>query len=164
MDKRNLEVELSSGEKPWALVSDVDGVLTDGRFLYSSEGKQYKLFGSHDADALAKSKFFSKVVFVSADARGFEISKRRVSDMGWEIVLASSAKRVEIILELKSQFQVCYIGDSFTDLDAFEVADLSVCPQGAYPLARRMASVKLECRGGEGAIAELIHRLEGRWL
>ena len=34
------------------IVFDVDGVMTDGRFVYGREGKQTKSFGPDDADAL----------------------------------------------------------------------------------------------------------------
>ena len=34
------------------LILDVDGVMTTGQFLYSEDGKAYKIFGPHDADGL----------------------------------------------------------------------------------------------------------------
>ena len=33
-------------------VLDVDGVMTNGQFLYSDAGKAYKTFGAHDNDGL----------------------------------------------------------------------------------------------------------------
>lgn len=33
-------------------VLDVDGVMTTGQFLYSQDGKAYKIFGPHDAEGL----------------------------------------------------------------------------------------------------------------
>ena len=38
--------------KPKVFILDVDGVLTDGGFYYSSEGKVLKKFGPDDNDAL----------------------------------------------------------------------------------------------------------------
>lgn len=152
------------GGKPWALVSDVDGVLTDGKFFYSSQGKELKQFGSHDADALAGSDFFSRVIFVSADKRGFEISKKRILDMGWDVILASPEERVKLIEGLKDRFNVCYVGDSFSDIQSFLAADFSAAPRGAFPIARNQANLQLECAGGEGALAELIFRVERKWL
>ena len=37
-------------DKQWKFISDVDGVLTDGKYLYSKQGKEYKMFGAHDND------------------------------------------------------------------------------------------------------------------
>ena len=33
---------------------DVDGVMTTGQFLYSKDGKDYKVFGPHDSDGLTE--------------------------------------------------------------------------------------------------------------
>ena len=34
-------------------ILDVDGVFTDGKFHYTSEGKTFKTFGDADSDALS---------------------------------------------------------------------------------------------------------------
>ena len=68
--------------KPSLFVLDVDGVLSSGQFLYDSNGKQYKIFGPHDNDGLKLISKYIKIRFISADTRGFEISKKRVEDMG----------------------------------------------------------------------------------
>ena len=38
--------------KPKIFVLDVDGVLTNGQFLYDQNGKSHKIFGADDSDAL----------------------------------------------------------------------------------------------------------------
>ena len=45
------------------LVLDVDGVLTTGQFLYSKNGKEFKIFGPDDNDGLALLKPFLKILF-----------------------------------------------------------------------------------------------------
>ena len=52
------------------LIIDVDGVMTTGQFLYSSKGKEYKIFGPHDTDGLKIIKDKINIVFISADKRG----------------------------------------------------------------------------------------------
>ena len=37
---------------PKIFILDVDGVMTDGKFYYSAEGKIFKSFGADDSDAL----------------------------------------------------------------------------------------------------------------
>ena len=39
------------------LITDVDGILTDGKMYYSSKGKILKKFGPHDSDGI---KFFKQ--------------------------------------------------------------------------------------------------------
>ena len=59
-------------------ICDVDGVMTNGQFFYSSKGKIMKIFGPHDSDGLKIIREFLKIIFVTADKRGFNISKKRI--------------------------------------------------------------------------------------
>lgn len=147
--------QLNQGAR-WHLVSDVDGVLTDGKFLYSKEGKLFKCFGSHDADALSGQKVFASITFVSSDFRGFEISKKRIEDMGYQLLLRNPVERSELVRKLGVEDNVVFIGDSVSDLPAMELACISAAPNGSYPSVYRRATIKLKRRGGEGALAELI--------
>lgn len=153
--------KLKSGQK-FALISDVDGVLTDGKFSYTSQGKEMKTFGSHDADAIKQTRLFEKIVFVSADKRGLPITSARLRDMGFEAKLCNPEDRVEVIANHRNQgFCVIYLGDSFTDLAAYEASDFSVAPRDSFYLCTKAADVLLRSRGGEGAVAELIMKIEG---
>ena len=69
--------------KPLVFILDVDGVLTTGHFIYTSEGKKMKIFGPDDNDAISLLKEFIDIRFISGDKKGFSISKKRiVDDMG----------------------------------------------------------------------------------
>jgi 3-deoxy-D-manno-octulosonate 8-phosphate phosphatase (KDO 8-P phosphatase) len=136
------------------LVLDVDGVITNGKFVYTQEGKISKEFGSHDSDALQIVKEKINVFFISADKKGFDISKKRINDMGFGLELISADSREKYILEKKNTGFTVYIGDSFTDIPAMLAADFSMAPRNAFKPAKRMASFVLSCNGGEGAVAE----------
>jgi len=60
---------------PKNFIIDVDGVMTDGQFHYSVDGKVMKVFGPEDSDALSLIKDYFVIHFVTGDKRGFEISK-----------------------------------------------------------------------------------------
>ena len=59
---------------PKHLIFDVDGVLTDGTFFYSVDGKVLKRFGSHDGQAIKICRAYFNMQIISADKKGFEIS------------------------------------------------------------------------------------------
>ena len=44
------------------LILDVDGVMTDGKFYYTEDGKIMKVFGADDNDALSMLKNFMDVI------------------------------------------------------------------------------------------------------
>ena len=92
--------------------------------------------------------------FISADKKGFKISEKRISDMGFKIELITAKDREKYILDKKNSGFTVYIGDSFTDIPAMMAADFSMAPRNAFKPARKIASFVLSCNGGEGAVAE----------
>ena len=74
-------------------VLDVDGVMTTGRFFYDKDGKTHKEFGPHDSDGLKMIRDEVNICFVSADKRGFTITEKRITDMGYTIELVTEKDR-----------------------------------------------------------------------
>ena len=64
-------------EKIKNLILDVDGVFTTGQFLYTINGKVAKVFGAHDNDGIKLSKPYLNIHAITADKRGFNITKKR---------------------------------------------------------------------------------------
>lgn len=147
--------------KPNIFLIDVDGVLTTGHFIYSSQGKQYKVFGTDDNDGLSLLSKFINIKFISGDIKGFDISKKRVSEMGYEIELVSTVKRLEWINENYDFNKTIYMGDGIFDHYVFKSIFYSIAPQNAHKFAKKFANFITESKGGNGAIAEAsIHILE----
>lgn len=137
----------------WCL--DVDGVLTDGTFLYSEQGKAYKRFGPEDADALRVLSRFIKIEFVTADFRGFKISQSRVErDMGFPIHLVGSSERLEWLSARNPLDRTAYMGDSFVDIPILRAVALGITPSNASPHVQKAAGFVTSSAGGSGAVAE----------
>ena len=134
---------------------DVDGVMTDGKFLYSSEGKVFKSFGADDADALAVLRNFVDVRFVTADHRGWPITEARIhTDMGFRLDLVPAAERLGWLSDLYSLARVAYMGDSFLDRPVLAGVGLGIAPSNASPRAKEVATFVTDSAGGNGAVAE----------
>ena len=56
-------------KKPTVFILDVDGVMTSGHFIYSSEGKSFKMFGPDDNDGLSLVKPYLDIRFVTGDKK-----------------------------------------------------------------------------------------------
>jgi 3-deoxy-D-manno-octulosonate 8-phosphate phosphatase (KDO 8-P phosphatase) len=140
---------------PTALILDVDGVLTDRRFLYGKEGKVYKMFGADDHDAIKLMSIFLSIVAVTADKQGFSISKRRISrDFGIEISIVPSESRIDWIEQRFDIQKVIYIGDGFYDYKVFNKVGYGIAPRNALKHTREAANFVTEAAGGQGAVAE----------
>ncbi len=139
---------------------DVDGVMTDGRFDYTAEGKQMKSFGPDDADALKLLRSTVPIVFVSADRRGFPITERRIAhDMGHDVALVGSGERLGWLAAKAPLDRIAYMGDSFTDIPVLEEVGTGITTADALPGVQAAAGYVTRRRGGDRAVAEACFHL-----
>ena len=148
--------------KPRFFILDVDGVLTNGQFIYSTEGKVLKTFGPDDNDALSLLSKHLEIRFISADRRGFPISKKRVvEDMGYKLDLVSSKDRIKWIEEKYPIEQVIYMADGIFDHYVMKKVCYSIAPANASSIAKKHADFVTERSGGDRAVSEAcLHILE----
>ena len=143
--------------KKLTFVLDVDGVLTDGTFLYDANGKAYKKFGPEDADALKMLAPYCNIVFASADTRGFEITKRRVNDMGFEVHNIKARDRKKWIKDTFGLENTIYMGDGLVDIPCLESVKYSYVPSNGSYAAKQACNKVLNEMGGHGAVAEAVY-------
>jgi 3-deoxy-D-manno-octulosonate 8-phosphate phosphatase (KDO 8-P phosphatase) len=148
--------------QPKCLILDVDGVMTTGHFLYSTEGKAMKIFGPDDNDGLSLLQSNLEIRFVTGDKRGFPISKKRiVDDMKFPLDIVSTIRRVDWIRERYPLDSVIYMGDGIFDHYVMREVGYSIAPANADRLAKQHASHVTERSGGDRAVAEAcLHILE----
>ena len=102
--------------KPVTFILDVDGVMTTGHFLYTSEGKSLKIFGPDDNDGLSLLNSYIDILSVTGDRKGFPISQKRiVEDMKYPLDLVSTIRRIDWIREHHDPAEVIYMGDGIFD-------------------------------------------------
>lgn len=153
----------------WLLV-DVDGVLTDGRIIYTDAGAEIKAFHVRDGSGL---KLWSKVGKKSGilTGRSSEIVKRRAAELDMAAVVQGASDKLvgwrRILTEHKVQAEeVCYIGDDLPDVPVLRRCGLAVTVADACDEALAEAHYVTRRRGGEGAVREtieLILRAQGVW-
>jgi 3-deoxy-D-manno-octulosonate 8-phosphate phosphatase (KDO 8-P phosphatase) len=136
-------------------ILDVDGVFTDGKFHYTSEGKSFKTFGDADNDALSLIKDHMHIEMISGDKRGFGITKKRIhDDMGYPLSMVSTFERANWIRDRFDLDETIYMGDGIYDVLVFDVIGFSIAPANAFPNTKSQAKFVTNSRGGEGAVAE----------
>jgi YrbI family 3-deoxy-D-manno-octulosonate 8-phosphate phosphatase len=163
-DKSKADIKEISNDHfiPKNLILDVDGVFTTGQFLYTADGKFAKTFGPHDNDGLKMIKKYINICAVSADRRGFDITRKRIAeDMGLTLHLVGEDDRLEW---LKNNFDLSrsiYMGDSMIDAKIFPLVSYSIAPANAFFTAKKLANFITESNSGEGAVAEAcLHVIE----
>ena len=141
---------------------DVDGVMTDGGFYYTAEGKVMKRFGPDDHDALNLLRDKIEIFFLSGDRKGFEISKKRIVEhMEYELHLVSTVKRVEWLESRVDLSETIFMGDGIFDQFVFDKVGYSICTADGFYLCREKADFVTHSPGGQRAVAEAcMHVLE----
>jgi 3-deoxy-D-manno-octulosonate 8-phosphate phosphatase (KDO 8-P phosphatase) len=140
--------------KPKVFVLDVDGVLTDGSFYYNEKGKVMKKFSADDNDALSLLEPYINIIFVSGDKKGFEISKRRVNDMGYNLILVSTITRIDWIKANFDIKRVVYMGDGIFDHYVMKEVFYSISTNDADIRAKQNANYITSRNGGNRAVSE----------
>jgi len=150
------------GITPKIFLIDVDGVMTNGQFTYTKEGKVMKTFGPDDHDGLSLLKKFIEIKFVTGDKSGFEITKKRiVDDMKFPLDLVSTVNRINWISEHYNLSDVIYMGDGIFDHYVFKKIGYAIAPSNADKIAKKYANYVTERNGGDRAVAEAcLHILE----
>lgn len=144
---------------------DVDGVMTTGQFLYSQDGKEYKVFGPHDNDGLKLIKDKLTIIFITADKRGFPITKKRiVDDMGFELELVSEQDRFKYIKEKYGFRNLIYIGDGYHDAKILKESMFGIAPNNARKEAKDAAKYVTESKAGEGAVFDACLEIVKRYF
>jgi 3-deoxy-D-manno-octulosonate 8-phosphate phosphatase (KDO 8-P phosphatase) len=152
------------------LITDVDGVLTDGRIHYDDHGNEWKSFHVRDGYAI-KQWMAAGLHFGIVTARSSGALERRVGELGIRYVVQSSRNKVEsteaMLAEMGGDFStLAYVGDDVPDLAVMQRSYLAIAPADASADIRSSADWILKTLGGYGAIREVIERLmraKGLW-
>mgnify|MGYP000138419207 CR=1 FL=1 len=145
-------------------VLDVDGVMTTGQFLYSEKGKAYKIFGPHDADGLKLIKDYLNIFFITADKRGFPISKKRIEDMGFSIELVSERERYNYFKKKFGFKNTIFMGDGIFDAQIMKECKFSIAPKNARVEARQAANFVTPSNSAEGAVCDACLEIKKRFI
>jgi 3-deoxy-D-manno-octulosonate 8-phosphate phosphatase (KDO 8-P phosphatase) len=152
------------------LLLDVDGVLTDGRIIYDSSGKDMKLFDVHDGlGVYVLRKFGIKTVLITA--KGSRTIKPRARDMRVEEVFADVSPKTAVLDKILKKYkvdinEVCFAGDDLVDLCLMKKVGFPIAVFNACPEIKQVAAyitVRLGGRGAVREIAELILKSQGKW-
>lgn len=152
------------------ILSDVDGVLTDGGIAYDNQGIETKKFHVRDGFGI-KLWQMAGHKFGMLTARNSHIVKMRAAELGVSIVRQGFEDKhpaaMSIIAEQQLQpEQVCYIGDDLPDLRVLKAVGLAVAVADAVQEVQQTAHFTTRSAGGQGAVRELIEAIltsQKRW-
>jgi len=149
---------------------DVDGVLTDGKLYFTSDGQEAKAFDVQDGHGIAMAQRAGLLVgFISG--RPSKATERRATDLDVKIVKQAPTNKMDMVDEVKREHdlrdeQICFIGDELVDLPVLRQVGLGVAVPNATDEVRNLAHYVTTHRGGAGAVREVIElilKAQGSW-
>ena len=142
-----------------ALIFDVDGVMTDGKIIYSSSGDEIKEFNVRDGIIISSLKKAGFIVGIISGRESSAVTRRAtelkldfchqaIDDKAW------ACGQIMKHHQLKEK-EIAYIGDDINDLPVFNLAGLKACPADACTEVLDIADLVTKAKGGKGVVREV---------
>jgi YrbI family 3-deoxy-D-manno-octulosonate 8-phosphate phosphatase len=152
------------------ILSDVDGVMTDGGIRMLDDGRQIVAFHIRDGMGIRLWREAGKK-FGIVTGRDLEAVRRRAEDLKIDVVRLGIDDKLPAVDAIATELgltreQICYIGDDLLDLRVIQSVGLGVSVADAPEEVRKAAKYTTSVRGGEGAVRELVEVIlknTGRW-
>ncbi|MEZ2415420.1 KdsC family phosphatase [Muriicola sp. E247] len=152
-------------------VFDVDGVLTDGRVLITSEGDLLRTMNIQDGYAIktAIQKEYNICIITGGTNEGV---RQRLKGLGVKDINLGAHNKVEILEEYLENNHilpehVLYMGDDIPDIPAMQQVKLACAPQNATPEVKAICKYISHKNGGEGCVRDVVEQVlkaRGDWF
>jgi len=161
---------LEKAKKVKLLLLDVDGVLTDGRIVYDSRGRDMKFFDVHDGMGVYLLKK-AGIPTILITAKGSGAIKPRARDMQVDAIFADISPKSSVLESILKKYkvsadEVCFVGDDLVDLCLLKRVGFPVAVFNAASEIKETAAYITQRHGGRGAVreaAELLLKAQGKW-
>ena len=142
------------------VLTDVDGVLTDGGMYYSEKGEVLKKFNAKDGMGV-EILLRSKVKTVLLTRENSNIVKKRGSKIKAAATYIGTFNKESQLQKICKKFQVlpaeiAYIGDDLNDLEIMKLVGFSAMPSDGIKDLRKIVDYVCKNNGGHGAFREIV--------
>ena len=152
------------------LIFDVDGVLTDGKVMITTDGDMYRQMDTKDGYVLKCALDAGlKVVIISGGTN--EGIRNRLRALGVYDIYLGAHHKMDAFQDLMDNYdldpkEILYMGDDMPDIPVMVKVGISCCPQDAVPDVLAMVDYVSPKKGGEGCVREIVEqllRVQGKW-
>jgi len=142
------------------LVLDVDGCLSDGKLIYSTDGIESKNFNVKDGLGITTwIKLGNQVAIITG--RNSSVVERRAKELGIQHLHQGIKDKDRVIREIVDSIgisfkEVAAIGDDLNDFNMLSLVGKSFTPQDGVKEIKQLVDTVLSLEGGNGAVREMI--------
>jgi 3-deoxy-D-glycero-D-galacto-nononate 9-phosphatase len=145
------------------VLTDIDGVWTDGGMYYDNSDKELKKFNTSDSAGVAFLRVLNIPVGIIT-GENIEIVRRRAEKLKIDYLFMGVKNKLAVAKELCQKLnitldEVAYIGDDIYDMPLLEAAGISATPADAREYVHKYSKWTMNSKGGEGAFREFVERI-----
>jgi len=145
------------------LISDIDGVLTDGGMYFDPVGRELKRFNVRDGINIHLLRQVG-IRFGAITGEKLDLIAARMKKLGADFLYMGIANKRACIEQLMEQErltadQIAYVGDEINDLVLIDHVGLFLCPADANPVIRDRADHVIPVAGGSGVLRAVVKLL-----
>jgi YrbI family 3-deoxy-D-manno-octulosonate 8-phosphate phosphatase len=150
-----------------ALISDVDGVLTNGLVHIGEDGKE-KIKTFHVRDGLAIARMaVSGSLFAVITGRSSQPLIQRMKELGVKHCYHGRKDKPAALCEYMKEYdlslsELIYVGDDLNDLEIMRLikngGGLCLCPADAAQAVKDEVDIVLSTAGGYGVVREIVEK------
>ena len=147
------------------VLTDIDGVWTDGGMYYDQNGNEWKKFNTSDsAGVLFLKKLNIPVGIITGE--NTEILKKRAEKLKIDFLFQGVENKLNVAKKLCIELninlnEVAYIGDDLNDIILLENVGFSAAPKNAPIYIKERVDFITSKDGGNGAFREFVEELIG---
>ncbi len=145
------------------VLTDIDGVWTDGGMYYDMQGNELKKFNTSDSFGVRALKILDIPCGI-VTGENTEIVRRRSEKLKIDYLYMGVHNKLLVAQQLCKDLgigleNVAFVGDDINDVPLLKASGFSACPANAKNYVSKHAMLKLETRGGDGAFREFVELL-----
>ena len=142
------------------VLTDCDGVLTDGGVYYGEQGEVLKKFNIRDGMGVERLRKWASVPTGIITGEMSPSVKQRAAKLNITELHLGIKDKERVLLEILERFslspeQIAYIGDDVNDLVVRPYVGVFFCPSDALPQVTQQADIVLQLSGGSGCFREM---------
>jgi YrbI family 3-deoxy-D-manno-octulosonate 8-phosphate phosphatase len=148
---------------PKLIITDIDGVWTDGSMYYDDTNLEFKRFNTSDSAGVLFLKYL-EIPLAIITGENTQIVQRRADKLKIERVYLGVKDKYtqakQLCEEMKISIKdVAFIGDDINDLELLEKVGFSAVPDNAPVYIKSKVDLVLSKKGGDGAFREFVEYL-----
>lgn len=158
MNKKISKSLIEKCKKIKLLLSDVDGVLTDGGMYYTEKGETMKKFNTKDGMGVELLKNYGIETILITKENSIIVKKRakkikveaHIGILDKKKILDTISKKYNVKNE-----EIAYIGDDVNDLEIMKRVGFSAAPEDAVDDIKKISNYISSLKGGNGVLREI---------